>query len=88
MQLIFLKKFSKDLENINQPKDKKSILKVIEELRNLNSIDELSGVKKLVGFQNAYRIRSGNYRIGVFIEGSTVEFARVVHRKDIYKVFP
>lgn len=35
-----------------------------------------------------YRIRIGDYRIGIFVEGKTVEFARVVHRKDIYQQFP
>ena len=45
-------------------------------------------LKKLKGFKTAYRIRIGDYRIGVFIDGDIVEFARVVHRKDIYRLFP
>ncbi|MGH2412635.1 MAG: type II toxin-antitoxin system RelE family toxin, partial [Microcystaceae cyanobacterium] len=36
----------------------------------------------------AYRIRLGDYRIGLFIEGKTVTFARVLHRKEIYRYFP
>ncbi len=88
MQLVFLKSFSKDLDNIKQPRDKKSIIKTIDEIKKAQAIGELSGVKKLVGFQNAYRIRSGDYRIGIFLEGSKIEFARVAHRKDIYKIFP
>ena len=40
------------------------------------------------GFKNAYRIKIGDYRIGVFIEEDTIEFVRFVHRKDIYKKFP
>jgi mRNA interferase RelE/StbE len=45
-------------------------------------------VKKLVGFKEAFRIRLGNYRVGVFLEGENVIFARVAHRKDIYSIFP
>ncbi|MEQ6118067.1 hypothetical protein [Reichenbachiella sp. MALMAid0571] len=45
-------------------------------------------IKKLVGFSDAYRIRSGNIRIGVFVDGDTIEFARIAHRKNIYNIFP
>lgn len=43
---------------------------------------------KLEGYKIAYRIKLGDYRIGVFIEDETIEFVRFVHRKDIYKKFP
>ena len=49
---------------------------------------DIKNFKKLKGYKNAYRIKIGDYRIGVFIENKIVEFARVVHRKDIYRVFP
>jgi mRNA-degrading endonuclease RelE of RelBE toxin-antitoxin system len=42
----------------------------------------------LVGFTTAYRIRIGDYRIGIFFKEDTVIFARILHRKDIYKLFP
>jgi len=40
------------------------------------------------GHPTAYRIRIQNYRVGIFQEGETVEFARILPRKDIYKYFP
>jgi mRNA interferase RelE/StbE len=43
---------------------------------------------KLEGYKNAYRIRIEEFRIGAFIEGKTVELARFLPRKDIYKYFP
>lgn len=49
---------------------------------------DIQNISKLKGYKNAYRIRIGSYQIGVFIEHDTVEFARVVHRKNIYNVFP
>ncbi len=88
MEVIFLKKFSKDLDNINHSKDLKSIATVIELVKSVDNIVEVPGVKKLTGFDDAFRIRSGNYRIGVFVEGNIIQFARVAHRKDIYKIFP
>lgn len=46
--------------------------------------------QKLSGFQNYYKIRVGNYRIGIQIdpEANVVEFQRVLHRREIYRKFP
>ena len=88
MNVIFLKKFSKDLDRIKQPKDRKSIAEVIDLVKSAENIEEVPGVKKLVGFDDAYRIRSGDYRIGIFSSGGSVEFTRVAQRKDIYRIFP
>jgi mRNA interferase RelE/StbE len=88
MDVIFLKKFSKDLDKIKKPKDLQSILEIIELVKQVQSFSEVPGTKKLKGYEDAFRIRSGDYRIGVFVSEELVEFARVVHRKDIYKNFP
>jgi mRNA interferase RelE/StbE len=90
MNVKYLKKFSKDLDKVKQPKDKKALLAMIQEVKSVETINEVSGIKKLVGFQDAYRIRVGQLRVGIFLSdgGTTVEFARVAYRKDIYKVFP
>jgi len=88
MEVVYLKKFSKDLDKINKPKDRKSIVEAIQSVKDAQSLEELTGIKKLTGFDDAFRIRSGNYRIGVFVNGNVVQFARIAHRKDIYKIFP
>jgi mRNA interferase RelE/StbE len=88
MKVAYLAKFSKDLDKLRQAKDKEAILRTIEEVKQATSLPQLSGVKKLSGFQNAYRIRCGHFRIGIFLEDDTAVFARVAHRKDIYDIFP
>lgn len=88
MKVEYLGRFSKDLDKLKQPKDRSAILRAIEEVKQADSLSNLSGVKKLTGFRNAYRIRCGQLRIGIFLEGKTVVFARVTHRKDIYDIFP
>jgi mRNA interferase RelE/StbE len=40
------------------------------------------------GHSIAYRIKSGNYRMGFYKELDQVELARFLKREDIYKVFP
>ncbi len=46
-----------------------------------------TGCKKLKGYQNAWRIRRGNYRILYTINDTeiVVEVLSVAHRKDAYR---
>ncbi len=46
--------------------------------------------QKLTGYQFYYKIRVGDYRIGLYIntDEQRVEFQRVLHRRDIYRRFP
>jgi mRNA interferase RelE/StbE len=88
MQVEFLAKFNSDLNQIHLKSVKKSIVKVIERVKNASSLSEIPNVKKLKGFRSAYRIRVGEYRIGIFVESNRVEFARILNRKEIYRYFP
>lgn len=87
MRVEYLKKFSKDISTFKKPKEKAQILEVINSVKSASELKEISGLKKL-RFSDAYRIRTGDLRIGIFVEGDSVQFARVAHRKDIYKIFP
>jgi mRNA interferase RelE/StbE len=46
-----------------------------------------SGIKKLSGMDNAYRVRTGDYRIiyRIFSDVLVVEVIKIGHRKSIYK---
>lgn len=88
MQVEFSNKFSKDLDYISQKSVQSNIKKLIVLFESANNLHEIPNLKKLVGFRSAYRVRIGDYRVGFFYEGHKVLFARIVHRKDIYKVFP
>ena len=88
MQVEFLEKFGKDLDKVNQPFVKKALQKTIIRIEQVGNLNEIPHVKKLAGHKSAYRIRVGDYRIGIFVDGNKVQFARVTNRKDIYKVFP
>jgi mRNA interferase RelE/StbE len=88
MKVEFLAKFVKDLDKLNVPHVKSSVVKTIELLESADNLSDIQHLKKLKGHKSAFRIKIGEYRIGIFVEGKTVEIARVVHRKDIYKVFP
>ncbi|OIP03819.1 MAG: plasmid stabilization protein [Bacteroidetes bacterium CG2_30_32_10] len=88
MKIAFLRHFYKDLKKITIESIKRDVADVIINTEKASKISEINNIKKLTGFKNAYRIKIGDYRIGIFIENDLVEFARLIHRKDIYKVFP
>ncbi len=88
MQVEFLEKFSKDLDKLKTSHVKESVRKTILRVESASSLSEIAHLKKLSGHKSAYRIRIGDYRIGIFVEGNVIQFARVIHRKDIYKIFP
>jgi len=45
--------------------------------------------KKLTGFRKYYRIRLGEYRIGIeTIDKNTIRLILIAHRKEIYRYFP
>lgn len=88
MKIEFLSKFDKDLDKILDSDLLENIANLIEQVENAENITELKNVKKMVGSKNAYRIKLGKYRIGFYYENQVIEFARIVHCKDIYQVFP
>jgi mRNA interferase RelE/StbE len=79
MKIVFLKSFLKDIKKIKDPKTARKI----EEL-----ILELKSVKKMKGYSIAFRIKLGNYRMGIYKESGHIELARFLKREDIYQVFP
>ena len=82
------KSFEKDIKKI---KDKVLLAKIadtIEQVQASTSQEKINNIKKLKGFRSYYRIRIGDYRIGLAIEETTVDFIRFLPRKDVYKYFP
>lgn len=88
MKTEFLKQFYKDLDKITWQSSFVDITSIIKNVETAVSLRDIKNLKKLKGYKNVFRIKVGDYRIGIFVENNIVEFARVVHRKDIYRVFP
>ncbi len=88
MTFDFERSFTKEYERIKNPKLASEINEAISNVSKAKSIIEIKNLKKIVGHKTAYRIRTGDYRIGVFIENQTITFAAFDHRSKIYKRFP
>jgi len=88
LNVKFEKSFAKDLENIREKALLKRVKGVIDEVKNADNVQEISSLKKLKGYETFYRIRFGDYRVGIEVVNNEIIFTRFLHRKEIYRFFP
>jgi mRNA interferase RelE/StbE len=89
MNVSFDKSFIKAIVKIKNPLVLKRIENIIYSLDSAESIENVSNIKKLIGYTSYYRIKMGVYRIGFeLINDKEIKLITVLHRKDIYKKFP
>jgi len=81
--------FEKDLRRVkNHKKLLEQVRLTIEQMKAAPDPTAVAKLTRLKGYDSFYRIRLGNYRIGLEITGETAIFVRILHRRDIYRYFP
>ncbi|MCA9954289.1 MAG: type II toxin-antitoxin system RelE/ParE family toxin [Anaerolineales bacterium] len=88
MEVFYESSFAKDLKRVKDKQLLKRVRDVLEQVKVAQELGEISNLKKLQGYESYFRIRLGDYRIGIEVENQTVIFVRILHRKDIYRRFP
>lgn len=79
--------FIKDVKK-SSPELRLQIQSLVEDIKRVDRLQDLPDVKKMKGCSNAFRIRLGEYRVGIFVENGVVILARMLHRREIYRYFP
>ena len=90
MDIAFKKSFLKSIKKLKDKSLKDDIFEAINSAEEAQTLDEIPNIKKLTGYSIYYRIRIGDYRIGlkwVDVE-KILYFVTVDYRKDVYKNFP
>ena len=89
MIIVIEDSFKKDFKKLKNPTLEKRVLSKIQDIENSPSLENISNIKKLIGFQNFYRIRIWDYRLGFEVrENGDILILVIRHRKDIYNIFP
>lgn len=78
----------RDLKKLSNVPARKQIANTIKHVEQANTLSDITSLKIIRGSEGYYRIRVGNYRIGIYVEGDVVTFVRALHRKEIYRYFP
>ena len=83
------KSFDRDIDRINDERVLSRLRTLISTIQDVDTLREIPHIKKIEGYETYYRIKSGDYRLGMeAISGREVVLLRFLHRKDIYRYFP
>ena len=88
MKTEFKKSFLKELKKLKNRSLRNAIADCIVQVESAESITQIKNLKKLTRYDIYYRIRVGDYRVGIKVEEEIVYFVVFEHRKDIYRSFP
>lgn len=88
MKALYQKRFLHELADIPSPIRSNIEKFVFEDVLQLTSVETSGKIERMTGYKGYYKVRFGDYRVGIKVEGDTVIFERVKNRKDIYKFFP
>ena len=88
MNVSFRSSFARDLNRITDKNLLRRVRETIEDVERAQSINDLPNLKKLKSSKNYYRLRIGDYRIGLAVEDDVLVFVRFLNRKEIYRYFP
>lgn len=87
MKVDYSKRFEKAVRKLSG-KTLDSVRRVIIEVKEARQISDITDCKKLIGYENIYRIRIGDYRafftFNVRIVDDTVFFEYLVSRGEAY----
>ena len=88
MKTVYRNSFLRDLKNVRDKQLLSRVREVVERVEKADTLTSLQRLKPLKGEKNYFRIRVGEYRLGLHLEGDAVTFVRFLHRKEIYRYFP
>jgi mRNA interferase RelE/StbE len=88
VEVILKASLVKDLQRVTSSALRGKIRTLIEQLEQVQSLQSIRHLKKVQSGKNCYRIRVGDYRLGLVVEGPMVILVRFLPRDEIYKHFP
>ena len=87
MQTELTKNFQKEVKK--QPTSVAlAVAKAIRAIQVASTFSEIPNFKSLKGYRNYYRVRVGDYRIGLLWDGKGFLVETVGSRGDFYKTYP
>jgi len=88
VEVQYRKSFLRDLKKLKrQPVYGRIFELAFTTLPEADRLRDVVGVKAMRGYPNRYRIRIGDYRVGIQVQGTNIQVMRVLHRREFYRYF-
>ena len=89
IELEYRASFVRDVGRIRNADVGRRVSRVIEDLESAASIADIPAATRIKSPAGRfYRIRIGDYRLGLALNADTCILVRCLHRRDIYRQFP
>ena len=88
MELRYERRFERDLGRIRDSALRSRVERAIVDLETASVIDDVRGIGQLRGSAAHYRVRIGDYRLGIEVAGKAAVLVTFGHRRDFYRGFP
>ena len=89
MKLDSSPRFNRDLRRIRDVNIRRGIERTIAQLEAASHLTELRNIRKVRSASGRdYRVRIGDYRLGITVEGDVVILVRFLKRGEFYRHFP
>ena len=88
MEIRYHNQFHRDLRRLGGTSLAAQVEQIIEELKAASTIRDLHSVSRMTAPGEHYRVRIGEYRLGITMDGQTAILRRFLPRGEIYRRFP
>jgi mRNA interferase RelE/StbE len=88
LRVRFKASFASDLRALKDKSLLERVKALIAKVESAESLPEIPDLKKLRGGGEYFRVRLGDYRVGLAVEEDAIVFVRVLHRREVYRYFP
>ena len=85
MDVKYKPSYDRDIDKITNKDIAKRLEELIKKLKEVDNLFNVSNCKKIKKNENRYRIRIGNYRLGIEKKEDTIFLVRFLHKKDFEK---
>lgn len=91
MKVSYSRQALQEIDELRDPIAVKRLLRAIHALEEAEDLRSLAQVKELAGGGGYFRMRIGNYRLGMRMADGDIAgvlLMRFMHRREIYRHFP
>lgn len=88
MNVEYHKSFERDLRRVRDRNLLNRVKATLHDLEDSESLEALSNIKAMKGHPEYFRVRIGDYRLGLKRIDDGVRIIRFLSRGDIYRKFP